>query len=808
MQLGGVIATTDSTNWSGLGGAGSGIEGAEGEWTVPAIEPSTSALYSASWVGVDGMNNTDLIQTGTAQDTNDGYDAWVEILPAAEQEIFRPGGGPAQVEPGDQINAYVAETATSDMWTIYIQDSTQNWYFQQNFRYHGPGQSAEWIEEAPTVGGEQSTPADFGTVDFSGTEIYGDFGSSGTAWYSTDMDADNEIAMVDQAGTTTLAMPSAPSVPSSSGQGFSDTYVTAPGTPTDLVATAGINSAYLSWQSPTYDGGTPIVGYDVNEYLSRALQQTINLTSTSTTVTGLTPGNFYSFSVAAYSSGNWTSAYSATTPPVTPIPVTPIVTAVSPITGTTAGGTRVTITGTGFAGATMVDFGTTGATSVAVGSSTSITATSPQEPVGTVDVTVTTAGGTSAISTADQFTYISTSLPSATTGAATSVGPGSATLNGSVGPNGSAATYYFEYGTTTSYGSTTSSTSAGSGTSTVAETASLTGLGAGTTYDFQLVVTNSNGTTDGGNLTFTTGSTPLPPPPLPPPPVTLTLTPVTVTLTPVTVTLMQGGPTSATVSYGAGYSGESLTVTNATGTVSYTEATSMDSADVVVSSRGSVSGAASLTPGTYEVGGGDSDASGDTGTWSFYLKVVKASQSVTFTAPSGGAVNGSASLSPTASSGLTVTLSVDGTTTHDACSISGDTVRYFNAGSCIIEANQAGDADYRTASPVHKTITVGMAKTKVTLKLSATKVTYGDEQTELLSVTVLAQYSGTALGGTVTIKTSATTLSVIILSSGRGWWTMSDKKLKPGAYHLVGTYSGSKNFKGSISAKETLTIAT
>jgi hypothetical protein len=101
-----------------------------------------------------------------------------------------------------------------------------------------------------------------------------------------------------------------------------------------------------------------------------------------------------------------------------------------------------------------------------------------------------------------------------------------------------------------------------------------------------------------------------------------------------------------------------------------------------------------------------------------------------------------------------------------------------------------------------------MAKTKVTLKLSATKVTYGDEQTELLSVTVLAQYSGTALGGTVTIKTSATTLSVIILSSGRGWWTMSDKKLKPGAYHLVGTYSGSKNFKGSISAKETLTIAT
>jgi hypothetical protein len=753
------------------------------------------------------MNDRDLIQTGTAQDTNDGYYAWVEILPAAEEDIFSSGGSLAPVEPGDQINAYVAETATSDMWTIYIQDSTQNWYFQQNFRYHGPGQSAEWIEEAPTVGGEQSTPADFGTADFSATEIYGDFGSSGTGWHSTDMDADNEIAMVDEAGTTTLATPSAPSAPSPTGQGFSDTYVTAPGTPTDLVATAGINSVYLSWQGPTYDGGTSIVGYYVNEYLSGALQQTIYVTTTSTTVTGLTPGNLYSFSVAAYSSGNWTSAYSATTPPVTPTPITPTVTAVSPITGTTAGGTSVTITGTGLAGVTMVDFGTTGATSFAVVSSTSITATSPEEPVGTVDVTVTTSGGTSAISTADQFTYISTSLPSATTGAATSVGSSNATLNGSVNANGSTATYYFEYGTTTSYGSTTSSTSAGSGTSTVAETASLTGLGAGSTYDFQLVATNSNGTTDGGNLTFTTGSTPLPPPPPPPPPVTVTLTPVTVTLTPVTVTLTQGGPISATVSYGAGYSGQSLTVTNAAGTVGYTEATSMVSTDVVVSGRGSISGAASLTPGTYEVGGGDRDTSGDIGTWTFYLTVVKASQIVTFTAPSGGAVNGSGSLSPTASSGLTVTLSVDGTTTHDACSIFGGTVRYLHAGSCIIEADQAGDADYLPATQVHKTITVGMATTKVTLELSATKVTYGDEQTELLSVTVLPQHSGAAPSGTVTIKTSATTLSVITLSSGRGWWTMSDKKLKPGAYHLVGTYSGSRNFKGSISAKETLTIA-
>ena len=100
-----VTATTDSTNWSGLGGEGNGIEGAAGEWTVPAIEPSTSGLYSTSWVGVDGLNNSDLIQTGTEQDTSDGYYAWIEILPASEEELFNSDGSPAPVEPGDQIDA-------------------------------------------------------------------------------------------------------------------------------------------------------------------------------------------------------------------------------------------------------------------------------------------------------------------------------------------------------------------------------------------------------------------------------------------------------------------------------------------------------------------------------------------------------------------------------------------------------------------------------------------------------------------------------------------------------------------------------
>jgi IPT/TIG domain len=84
----------------------------------------------------------------------------------------------------------------------------------------------------------------------------------------------------------------------------------------------------------------------------------------------------------------------------------PTVTAVSPTTGTTAGGTSVTITGTDLTGATAVNFGADAATGVVVVDATTITCNSPAHAAGTVDVTVTTPGGTSATSSADQFTYV------------------------------------------------------------------------------------------------------------------------------------------------------------------------------------------------------------------------------------------------------------------------------------------------------------------------------------------------------------------------------------------------------------------
>jgi hypothetical protein len=88
----------------------------------------------------------------------------------------------------------------------------------------------------------------------------------------------------------------------------------------------------------------------------------------------------------------------------------PTVTAVSPTSGSVTGGTLVTITGTGFTASSTVRFGAAASGTVTFVSSTQLTAVSPAEAAGTVDVTVTTPGGTSPTSPADRFTY--TAAPS------------------------------------------------------------------------------------------------------------------------------------------------------------------------------------------------------------------------------------------------------------------------------------------------------------------------------------------------------------------------------------------------------------
>jgi len=116
---------------------------------------------------------------------------------------------------------------------------------------------------------------------------------------------------------------------------------------------------------------------------------------------------------------------------------------------------------------------------------------------------------------ADEFVF----PPNATTLPAAEVDTGSASLSGSVDPRGVVTTYHFEYGTTTAYGMATPEAGVPSSTQTRPATAALSGLIPGTTYHFRIVATNSGGTANGADQTFTTTTTPpstTPPPTVPP----------------------------------------------------------------------------------------------------------------------------------------------------------------------------------------------------------------------------------------------------------------------------------------------------
>jgi len=96
-------------------------------------------------------------------------------------------------------------------------------------------------------------------------------------------------------------------------------------------------------------------------------------------------------------------------------PSVPVVTSVSPSSGSTAGGTVVTITGSNLSAATVVQFGTSEAVPpFTADTPTSITLVTPAGTAGTVDVTVSTAAGTSSLNPpGDHYTY--TPVPTAPT---------------------------------------------------------------------------------------------------------------------------------------------------------------------------------------------------------------------------------------------------------------------------------------------------------------------------------------------------------------------------------------------------------
>ena len=113
----------------------------------------------------------------------------------------------------------------------------------------------------------------------------------------------------------------------------------------------------------------------------------------------------------------------------------------------------------------------------------------------------------------------------------------------------------------------------------------------------------------------------------------------------------------------------------------------------------------------------------------------------------------------TATSGLTVAFTIDASSTAGACAIASGVVSFTGAGSCIIDANQAGNAGYNAAPQVQQTVTVSKASQTITPTSTApTGAVVGG-----------ATYTPTATassGLTVAITVDASSSAVCSISAG------------------------------------------
>ncbi|MCP5054319.1 MAG: hypothetical protein GY940_44535, partial [bacterium] len=106
------------------------------------------------------------------------------------------------------------------------------------------------------------------------------------------------------------------------------------------------------------------------------------------------------------------------------------------------------------------------------------------------------------------MTFTTTAVaPTVTTDAASGIGATGATLNGTVNAQGDSTTVTFEYGTTTGYGTTvTADQSPVTGAGNTLVSKGISGLTANTTYHYRVVGQNGAGTSNGSDMTFTTGT--------------------------------------------------------------------------------------------------------------------------------------------------------------------------------------------------------------------------------------------------------------------------------------------------------------
>ena len=482
--------------------------GAAGAWSQPALVTNlaNATLFTSCFVGA--FNTSDYAYTRPA-----GYTGtFVQVMPCTGPStaptggmIFDANAAPQYLSIGDWNNrgmnrvfTFTADNAVGDDWGNWLGDMFQpkvTFANAMRTRMIKPPAAAPGAPTTVTASpaNAQATvsfiaPASNGgsALSYTVTSSPGGLIAKGAASPLTVTGLTNGTAYTFTVTTSNAAGTSAASAASSS-----VTPVGAPGAPTIGTATPGNATASVGFSAPVSNGGSAITGYTVTSNPAGGVDANAKTTGLTHSITGLTNGTAYTFTVTA-SSAAGTSAASVASNSATPATVP-----TAPTIGTVMQGTT----------AAIVTF--TAPVSNGGSAITGYTVTS--NPAGGVDFNANTTDLTHNITgltkgTAYTFTVkavnaIGTSAASAAPNSAPPGGvPGVPYMRGATLADTTAATATVSFtapdnnGGSAITGYTVKSSPGGLTATGAASPLTVTGLTYGTTYTFTVTASNAAGT--------------------------------------------------------------------------------------------------------------------------------------------------------------------------------------------------------------------------------------------------------------------------------------------------------------------------